>query len=94
MSDAHLCLPEVVVTVNRNRIFLLGPSHHFYLANAALSRCTKYATPLGNLSIDIETTKALSETGHFTWMTKDTDEDEHSLEMHLPYIYKVLQRYE
>ncbi|KAG8625414.1 hypothetical protein KVT40_007165 [Elsinoe batatas] len=74
------------------RIFLLGPSHHFYLTNAALSKCAQYETPLGNLTIDRATTEELHKTGAFTYMTKDVDEDEHSLEMHLPYIYKMLSK--
>ncbi|WPG97478.1 Hypothetical protein R9X50_00025400 [Acrodontium crateriforme] len=72
------------------RIFLLGPSHHHYLTKAALSKCTHYGTPLGNLTIDGDTTAALYNTGKFDWMSQSVDEDEHSLEMHLPYIYKIL----
>ncbi|KAK5132105.1 hypothetical protein LTR08_000355 [Meristemomyces frigidus] len=74
------------------RVFLLGPSHHHYLTKAALTRCTHYATPLGNLPIDRATTADLHKTGHFDWMTPSVDEDEHSLEMHLPYIYKTLSK--
>ncbi|KAK4547209.1 hypothetical protein LTR36_001430 [Oleoguttula mirabilis] len=74
------------------RIFLLGPSHHHYLTKAALTRCTHYATPLGNLAIDRETTTLLHKTGHFDLMSQSVDEDEHSLEMHLPYIYKILSK--
>lgn len=72
------------------RVFLLGPSHHFYLTKAALSQCTHYATPLGNLAVDRETTAELHKSGQFQWMSQDVDEDEHSLEMHLPYVHKVL----
>ncbi|KAK3117656.1 hypothetical protein LTR53_000784 [Teratosphaeriaceae sp. CCFEE 6253] len=75
------------------RVFLLGPSHHHYLSKAALSRCTHYATPLGSLTIDPETTSELHKSGQFEWMSQSVDEEEHSLEMHLPYIYKMLSRY-
>jgi AmmeMemoRadiSam system protein B len=70
----------------------LGPSHHFYLEKAALTKCTHYGTPLGNLPIDATTTADLYKTGQFDWMSQDVDEDEHSLEMHLPYIYKMLSK--
>jgi len=30
-------------------------------------------------------------TGHFRRMSKDVDEAEHSIEMQLPYLYKVLE---
>lgn len=75
------------------RIFLLGPSHHHYLTKAALSKCTHYGTPLGNLTVDRETTAELYKTGLFEWMSQSVDEDEHSLEMHLPYIYKMFTKY-
>ncbi len=76
----------------RKRIFLLGPSHHFFLSGCALSQCTQYATPFGPLSIDINIIEALHSTSRFTKMSRETDENEHSLELHLPYIYKLLSR--
>lgn len=74
------------------KVFLIGPSHHVYLTKCALTQCSEYETPLGNLIIDKETTKELFDTGKFAWMSQQTDEDEHSLEMHLPYIYKILSK--
>ncbi|KAJ9107058.1 hypothetical protein QFC19_002928 [Naganishia cerealis] len=73
------------------RVFLLGPSHHHYLNKIALSKCTKYATPLGDIPIDTETLKKLKQTGLFDTMDLDIDSDEHSLEMHLPYIRLIFQ---
>lgn len=35
----------------------------------------------------------LEKTGHFSWMDMKTDENEHSIEMHLPYIAKVMEEY-
>ncbi|EME49005.1 hypothetical protein DOTSEDRAFT_67898 [Dothistroma septosporum NZE10] len=74
------------------KVFLLGPSHHHYLTKAALSKCTEYATPIGNLKVNREVTAELHSTGQFEWMSRSVDEDEHSLEMHLPYIYKRLSQ--
>ncbi|KAL9095845.1 MAG: hypothetical protein Q9165_001842 [Trypethelium subeluteriae] len=74
------------------RVFLLGPSHHFYLTRCALSQCEEYETPLGNLRLDKDTISALHQTGKFDKMSLGVDEDEHSLEMHLPYIYKLLSK--
>lgn len=76
----------------RKRVFLLGPSHHFYLPGCALTRCDAYETPLGDLKIDTATVSELHKTGRFDKMSLQTDEDEHSLEMHLPYIYIILSR--
>lgn len=33
----------------------------------------------------------LKDDGKWTYTTKDTEEDEHSLEMHLPYIKKIFE---
>ncbi|KAH0561966.1 hypothetical protein GP486_003329 [Trichoglossum hirsutum] len=74
------------------RIFLLGPSHHIYLSGCALSNCGSYETPFGDLKIDRKTIAELHTSKKFDTMSLQTDEDEHSLEMHLPYIYKALSR--
>ncbi|KAJ1910641.1 hypothetical protein H4219_006159 [Mycoemilia scoparia] len=73
------------------RVFLLGPSHHVYLEDCALSSCDEWETPLGNLIIDNQIIGELYKTGHFRKMDKDVDEEEHSLEMHAPYIYKTFE---
>ncbi|RPD62986.1 UPF0103-domain-containing protein [Lentinus tigrinus ALCF2SS1-7] len=78
-------------TTGIKRVFVLGPSHHVYLDGCALTRCTEYGTPLGVLPVDIETTTELKQTGEFTEMSLQTDEDEHSIEMHLPYVRKVFE---
>ncbi|CAL3970196.1 hypothetical protein PZA11_006469 [Diplocarpon coronariae] len=75
------------------RIFLLGPSHALYLPGCALSKHSAYATPLGNLAIDTSTVKELQEAGQFDKMSTSADETEHSLEMHLPYIYKMCSQF-
>ena len=72
------------------RVFLLGPSHHYYLSGCALSKCHIYKTPLGDLKLDLETIDKLSQSNLFDRMSISNDEEEHSLEMHLPYIYKML----
>lgn len=92
-SVAVVPYPDILSSLLlRKRIFLLGPSHHFFLSGCALSRCTQYATPFGPLSIDTILTEALHSTSRFTKMSRETDENEHSLELHLPYIYKMLSR--
>lgn len=75
------------------RIFILGPSHHVRLRGCALSVAKKYKTPLYDLKIDIQVNAELEKTGHFSWMDMKTDEEEHSIEMHLPYIAKVMEEF-
>lgn len=74
-----------------SRVFLLGPSHHYYTPKCAISRATVYKTPLGDLPIDLEVNEELRATGKFEVMDLQVDEAEHSMEMHLPYLAKVFQ---
>jgi len=76
-----------------SRVFLLGPSHHYYTPKCALSRATVYKTPIGDLPIDLEVIEELKATGHFELMDLHVDEAEHSMEMHLPYLAKVFHGY-
>ncbi|WWC65628.1 AmmeMemoRadiSam system protein B [Kwoniella dejecticola CBS 10117] len=80
-----------IPTEKIKRVFLLGPSHHVYLDGVALSTCEAYETPLGDIPLDLETITELESTGVFSQMRKSADEDEHSLEMHLPYIRHVFE---
>ncbi|CAL1272667.1 unnamed protein product [Larinioides sclopetarius] len=72
-------------------VFILGPSHHVRLSGCALSPVRTYRTPFGDLSIDEQIYEELYTTGHFEEMSLLTDEDEHSIEMHLPFIAKVME---
>ena len=56
------------------RVFLLGPSHHVFLRQCALSKCAAYATPLGDLAVDRGVYEELRATGHFVDMDVDVDE--------------------
>ncbi|KAL1094823.1 hypothetical protein V6Z11_D06G116700 [Gossypium hirsutum] len=73
------------------RVFLLGPSHHYYTPKCALSTATVYKTPIGDLPIDLEVIEELKATGKFELMNLRVDEAEHSMEMHLPYLSKVFE---
>lgn len=74
------------------RVFVLGPSHTYYLRGCALTTFDKYATPFGDLVVDKATTAELRRTGRFSDMPPRRDVDEHSLEMHLPYLWKRLEQ--
>ncbi|KAJ3400036.1 hypothetical protein HDU80_007335 [Chytriomyces hyalinus] len=75
-----------------SRVFVLGPSHHVYLDGCALSRCSVYETPLGDMNVDAASVALLKATGLFGDMDLAVDEEEHSIEMHLPFIHKVMAR--
>ncbi|KAJ7416006.1 Protein MEMO1 [Willisornis vidua] len=73
------------------KIFILGPSHHVPLSRCALSSVDIYRTPLYDLRIDQKIYGELWKTGMFERMSLQTDEDEHSIEMHLPYTAKAME---
>ncbi|ODV77477.1 UPF0103-domain-containing protein [Suhomyces tanzawaensis NRRL Y-17324] len=74
------------------RVFMLGPSHHVYFKSKALvSRFDAYETPLGNIPVDTEVAKALVAGKGFRYMSEEVDEEEHSFEMHAPFIYYATQ---
>lgn len=75
--------------MNYNKVVLLGPCHHKYIKGCGLPSCTEYATPLGNIEVDTEVIEKLSKMKNFSFVSKKDEEDEHSLEMHLPYIKKI-----
>lgn len=84
------------------RIFILHPSHHYHLRTAAVPTVQGYRTPLSNdpLPLDLETINELSKLSipagsqsvKFSTMSKSVDEDEHSAEMQLPYLHRLLQK--
>lgn len=75
-----------------SRIFILGPSHHVRLNGIALSPASIYETPLGNLQVDRGIYEELYATNLFEEMTLQTDEEEHSLELQLPFIVKTMNK--
>uniref|UniRef100_H3DGW0 Protein MEMO1 n=1 Tax=Tetraodon nigroviridis TaxID=99883 RepID=H3DGW0_TETNG len=81
---------QVDPTVTR-RVFILGPSHHVHLTCCALSSAEIYRTPLYDMRIDQKVYAELWKTGLFDRMNIKTDEDEHSIEMHLPYTAKAME---
>ncbi|KAF7514141.1 hypothetical protein GJ744_004466 [Endocarpon pusillum] len=84
------------------RIFILHPSHHVSLSTLALPSLTAYSTPLSAfpLPLDLSTIQRLltlttvvsNRTLKFTSMSQSVDEAEHSAEMQLPYLHRLLQR--
>jgi AmmeMemoRadiSam system protein B len=74
---------------NYSTVFLLGPCHHKYIKGCELTKSSTYQTPIGDITVDTEILDELAKIKHFLRVDKEDDEDEHSLEMHLPYIKKV-----
>ncbi|CAL8078916.1 unnamed protein product [Calicophoron daubneyi] len=76
------------------RFFVLGPSHYLGMSGkCALSTVTFYDTPLCKLPIDGGVYEQLRKTREFLDLSLRDDEDEHSLEMQMPFIAKIMENY-
>eukprot|EP00828_Plagiopyla_frontata_P026335 TRINITY_DN3446_c0_g1_i1.p1 TRINITY_DN3446_c0_g1~~TRINITY_DN3446_c0_g1_i1.p1 ORF type:complete len:152 (-),score=9.80 TRINITY_DN3446_c0_g1_i1:154-609(-) len=75
-----------------SKVFVLGPSHHEYIAGCGLSSSSSCSTPFGDIPIDTEIINELKATGKFKMLSLHTDEQEHSLEMHFPFIHKQFSK--
>ncbi len=72
-----------------NRVILLGPAHRVYLEGMALPSVDTFATPLGDVPVDTEAVRqALDLPG--TRISDEAHAEEHSLEVHLPFLQAVL----
>ena len=73
-----------------DNIFILGPSHTIYTDSCHITKYKKYETPLGNLKINTKINNELYNTDEFSYMPYNSDEDEHSIEMQLPYLAHLM----
>ena len=74
------------------RVILLGPAHRVPLSGLAASSARAFATPLGRVPLDraaIERILALPQVG----ILDQAHEGEHSLEVHLPFLQRVLGQF-
>ncbi len=79
---------------NYQKIILLGCSHQTYFDHAAVDNQNAWQTPLGKIVIEVELTNALinqSETIRFDFAPH---EQEHSLEVQLPFLQTVLKKFQ
>ncbi|KAG8444371.1 hypothetical protein GDO86_009528 [Hymenochirus boettgeri] len=91
LSQAQTSKRPARAIIAPRRVFILGPSHHVALSRCALSTVDLYRTPLYDLHVDQKVYGELWKTGMFERMSLQTDEDEHSIEMHLPYTAKIME---
>ena len=72
-----------------SRVVLLGPTHRVAVNGLALPECAAFATPLGDVPLDLEAMAGL----HGLPQIVSSDRvhaQEHSLEVHLPFLQRVL----
>lgn len=74
------------------RVVLAGPSHHVYLRGMAVPSADAFDTPLGRVPVDAELRRVAL--AHDAVALDDgPHRDEHSLEVELPFLQTVLDRF-
>jgi AmmeMemoRadiSam system protein B len=71
------------------KVVLLGPAHRVYVDGLAVSRADAFATPLGLVKIDDEARDRVLQLPGVT-LNDSAHAQEHSLEVHLPFLQRVL----
>jgi len=74
------------------RVVLLGPAHRIYLQGLAISTADRFATPLGQVRVDTELKQSVEKFSHVRLMD-EAFAQEHSLEVHLPFLQTVLDEF-
>lgn len=83
---------SLVGTTTKKCVFVIGPSHHIFTKKMHISEAVELETPVGNLRVDQQVCSDLMSTGIFETMNAQVDEEEHSIEMHLPYVAHVMKQ--
>jgi AmmeMemoRadiSam system protein B len=71
------------------RVVLLGPAHRVHVDGMALPAATHFETPLGIIAIDQDAVAAVSKLPQVV-ISDRAHAQEHSLEVHLPFLQRVL----
>lgn len=90
-ATGYLRLAPVAETVRR--VVLLGPSHRVPLQGLAVSGADAFATPLGLVPVDEDARRAAL-AHHDVRLDDAPHAMEHSLEVQLPFLQTVLDRFE
>jgi AmmeMemoRadiSam system protein B len=73
---------------NLRRAVIVGPSHRQWFRGAALPASTAFATPLGEVRVDVEAVNAIRTLPHVL-ICDEPHAAEHSLEVQLPFLQRI-----
>ncbi len=89
-ARAYLALEPGAEVVRR--VVLVGPSHRVAFKGLAVPTCREFATGIGSVPID-DAARAKVLSLPFVHSRDDAHRDEHSLEVQLPFLQVVLERF-
>jgi AmmeMemoRadiSam system protein B/AmmeMemoRadiSam system protein A len=75
-----------------SRVVLLGPAHRVYVKGLALSSASHFDTPLGEIEVDKKSMQQVSKLPGVE-IFDEAFSQEHSLEVHLPFLQMVLEKF-
>ena len=80
--------------MNFNRVILVAPSHYERFTGAAIFDCQTYQTPLGDIPVDRPFVENLVRESPLVAFSETVELQEHSLEVHLPFLQKCLGQFQ
>lgn len=86
-ASAYATLAPAAARIRR--VVLLGPSHHFGFSGFAIPTASAWATPLGEVPLDVGAL-AMAATRKDVQRSDQAHATEHSLEIQLPFLQRVL----
>jgi AmmeMemoRadiSam system protein B len=72
------------------RVAVLGPAHYVPLTGIAVSSSAAFATPIGEVPVEVHTCAALAEHHDCVVVDDLAHQPEHSIEVQLPFLQRVL----
>jgi len=89
-ATAYSALQRIASTINR--VILLGPTHRVAVRGLVLPDNEAFATPLGNVPVDIEAAQTIAHLPQVS-INSLAHAQEHSLEVQLPFLQTVLNKF-
>jgi AmmeMemoRadiSam system protein B len=71
------------------KVVVIGPAHRVYLEGLAVPSCRAFRTPLGEVAIDPTLLERVRTLAHVV-VSDEAHRDEHSLEVQLPFLQRLL----
>ncbi|MDC0196192.1 AmmeMemoRadiSam system protein B [Gammaproteobacteria bacterium] len=74
------------------RVIILGPCHRVAINGLALPNTETFQTPLGNIHLDKDAMKSITDL-EYVKIFNETHAEDHSIEVHLPFLQKILTEF-
>lgn len=85
--------PWVEVADSIKRVILIGPSHYVSFDGLALPGAAQFATPFGDVPVDMDAVRSLRELPQVQ-VFDPAHEQEHALEVELPFLQRALKAFQ